>query len=221
MSITVTHLFNGRRGTTLADGTASGIFKTAVTGNIALGPLGLDGDYHADRSVHGGVDKALHHFPAEHYARLAARFPAAAALLEVGSIGENLSSRGLDEHNACLGDVYALGDARLQLTQPRRPCWKIDQRYDVRGLAAYIAREGLTGWYYRVLSPATIRAGMTLELVERDPASPSVAEFHATLAAGRPPLARLARYAALDALPAALRERIGKRLAWLRRHPPS
>jgi MOSC domain-containing protein YiiM len=220
MSITVTHLFNGRRGTALADGTPSGIFKSAVTASIALGPLGLDGDHHADRSVHGGIDKALHHFPAEHYARLAARFPAAAALLEVGSIGENLSSHGLDEHNVCLGDVYALGDARLQLTQPRRPCWKIDQRYDVRGLAAYIAHEGLTGWYYRVLTPAAIHAGMTLELVERDPAAPSVAEFHATLNARRPPLALLARYAAFEALPDALRERIDKRLAWLRRHPP-
>ncbi len=221
MSVIITHLFQGRRGTALADGTPSGIFKRAVTAPVALGTAGLDGDYHADPSVHGGAEKALHHFPAEHYAQLAARFPAAAALLEVGSIGENLSSRGLDEHRACLGDVYALGDARVQITQPRRPCWKIDQRYDVRGLAACIAREGFTGWYYRVLTPATIHAGMTLELVERDPAAPSVAEFHATLAARRPPLARLARYAALDALPAALRARIGKRLAWLRRHPPS
>jgi len=221
MSIIITHLFKGRRGTTLADGTPSGILKRAVTTPVALGAAGLDGDYHADRSVHGGAEKALHHFPAEHYARLAASFPAAAALLDTGSIGENLSSRGLDEHGACIGDIYALGDARLQLTQPRRPCWKIDQRYDVRGLAAHIARAGLTGWYYRVLSPATIEAGMTLELVERDPAAPSVAEFHATLAARRPPLAVLARYAALDALPAALRARIGTRLAWLRRHPPS
>ncbi len=221
MSVTITHLFTGRRGTALADGTPSGIFKTAVTIPTVLGTAGLDGDYHADPSVHGGAEKAVHHFPAEHYAQLAARFPAAAALLEVGSIGENLSSRGLDEHGVCIGDVYALGDARLQLTQPRRPCWKIDQRYDVRGLAACIAREGITGWYYRVLTPATIRTGMALELVERDPAAPSVAEFHAALAAPRPPLALLARYAALDALPAALRARIGKRLAWLRRHPSS
>ncbi|MEQ8661636.1 MAG: MOSC domain-containing protein [Gammaproteobacteria bacterium] len=218
MSVTITGLYCGQRGTTLPDGTASGMRKGAVP-HATVGPLGLIGDYQADRLVHGGADKAVHHYPAAHYAHLAAAFPAAAHALVAGSLGENLSSSGIDEHGVHIGDVYACGAVRLQLTQPRRPCWKIDQHHELRGLAALIARAGRTGWYYRVLTGGRISAGMPCELIDRDAAAPSIAELHATLAAARPPLDTLARYATLAALPAALRRRIATRLAWLRRHP--
>ncbi|MGR8921710.1 MAG: MOSC domain-containing protein, partial [Gammaproteobacteria bacterium] len=162
----------------LPDGTASGIFKQAVSGPVEVAPLGLAGDRQVDRSVHGGPDKAVHHFPAEHYAPLADAFAGARGLLAPGSIGENLSTLGLTEANVAIGDVFAAGSVRLELTQPRRPCWKIDGRYDVRGMAAWIQQAGATGWYYRVLEPGLLAAGEPLTLVDRAPDAVSVAEFN-------------------------------------------
>ncbi|MCB1749995.1 MAG: MOSC domain-containing protein [Gammaproteobacteria bacterium] len=219
MRVAILALYRATAAGAFADGTASGIFKTPVAGPVQVGREGLDGDFHADRSVHGGPDQALHHFPAEHYPPLAAAFPRAAAALVPGSIGENLTTHGLAEHDVCIGDVYAVGAVRLQVTAPRRPCWKIDRRYDARGMAAHIIAAGLTGWYYRVLDGGWLEAGAPLECVERPAQAPSVAAFHAALRATRPPAEVLERLAALAALPVAWQRRLRARLDWLRRHP--
>src|SRR5574343_659543 len=116
-------------------GRPTGMYKQPATGPLELGPEGFVGDQQADRRVHGGPDKAVHLYPARHYARLAARFPEAAALLVAGSNGENLSTPDLDENDIHLGDIWQLGTARLQLSQPRSPCWKIDERYACDGMA--------------------------------------------------------------------------------------
>lgn len=218
MSATILAIYRASRAGSLVDGTPSGMIKYAIDGPVAVTRLGLDGDIQVDRTVHGGPDKAVHHFPREHYAALAGAFPAIAALLRPGSIGENLSTVGIDEGQVRMGDVYAAGPLRLQVSLPRRPCWKIDRRYDCRGLAAQIAAHGLVGWYYRVLAGGLLAAGMTLDCVERDETAPSVAGFHATVSAARPPLDDLARLADLAGLPAAWRQRLRDRLAWLRRH---
>lgn len=215
---TVTALFACRNPVTLPDGTASGIVKTAESGPVAVGPTGLKCDTQVDRSVHGGVDKALHAFPVSHYPHLAAAFPAAAATLVAGSLGENLALAGVDETAVCIGDVVALGELKLQLTQPRRPCWKIDQRFDVHGMAAWVRRTGRVGWYYRVLQPGLLRAGDCMTLLTRDPAAPTVADYHALLLQTRPPAGKLARLQQLKSLPAECRKRISQRLDWLRQH---
>src|SRR3546814_11858424 len=100
--------------------------------------------------LHGGPEKALHHFPARNYALFAPRFPEIAAQFVPGSIGENFSTDEWTEEEVCIGDVYALGSARIQLNQPRSPCWKIDARYGVDGLTQFVADQGVAGWYYRV-----------------------------------------------------------------------
>ncbi|MGE0483760.1 MAG: MOSC domain-containing protein [Gammaproteobacteria bacterium] len=219
MHLPILALYRATAPGTFDDGTASGIFKQAVAGAVTLGRNGLDGDVQVDRSVHGGADQALHHYPAEHYPRLATAFPRAARDLVPGSIGENLATHGLAEADVCLGDVFAVGAVRLQVTAPRRPCWKIDRRYDARGMAAFIIDAGLTGWYYRVLDGGTLAAGAQMACIERLPCAPSIAEFHATLRAVRPPREALERFADLGALPAAWRRRLRERLDWLRRHP--
>jgi len=160
----------------------TGIFKRARFDPLWLGHEGLAGDAQADRRVHGGPEKALHQYPVAHYAQLAAAFPAAAAQLVPGSIGENLSVAGWDENNVCIGDVFRLGDARIQVSQPRSPCWKIDRRYGVVGMTQLIGSQGLTGWYFRVLEEGEVGAGCAFELIERAVAAVSVA---ATFAARR------------------------------------
>lgn len=202
----------------LAGGRPSAIIKRALAGEVRLGALGLAGDAQADRRLHGGPDKALHQFPSEHYVRLAAAFPAIGELLAPGSIGENIASLGMTEDTVCLGDIYRFDAARIQVTQPRRPCGKIDRRYGVDGLARYIEQQGCCGWYFRVLEEGTVRAGASLTLLERQPEAISLADFHATLREARPPLARLERLAAMEVLGGEWLKRLRSRLEWLLRH---
>jgi MOSC domain-containing protein YiiM len=149
------------------DNKPTGIFKSEIVMPAWVGNEGLTGDAQADRHVHGGPDKALHQYPVAHYARLAAAFPEARELLVPGSIGENLSVPGWDESNICIGDVFRLGDAVIQVSQPRSPCWKIDHRYGVEGMAKFIDDEGITGWYFRVLEEGSVESGCSFELIDR------------------------------------------------------
>ena len=148
-------------------GSRSAIAKTPRSGPVRIGELGLDGDEQGDRRVHGGVDKAVHHYPFEHYARWRAELGALPVLAAPGAFGENLSSAGLDESGVCLGDRYALGSVVLEVSQGRQPCWKLNDRFGVRDMARRVQDTGRTGWYYRVLQPGVARAGDTLQLLER------------------------------------------------------
>jgi MOSC domain-containing protein YiiM len=208
-------VFSGQVAQLVGDSRSSAIAKTAVAGACWLDVEGLVGDAQADRRVHGGAGKALHHFPAEHHARLAAAFPAARHL-EPGGLGENLSTRGMTEAEVCIGDVFRLGGTRIQVSQPRTPCWKIDHRTGCEGVAAFIAEQGLAGWYYRVLESGEIAAGDWLEHLERPAAAVSLAEFNNTVREPRPALAALARLAAASGLDPLWVARLRQRAEWLR-----
>src|SRR3546814_5998980 len=85
-----------------------------------------------------------------------------------GAFGENISTRGLDEDNVCLGDRFELGSALLEVSQGRQPCWKLNDRFGVPDMVRRVQSSGRTGWYYRVLRPGTARAGEPLRLASRD-----------------------------------------------------
>lgn len=197
------------------NGRPSGIYKTRVSTAIALAAPGLAGDQQADREVHGGEDKAVHYYPLEHYATLAAAFDAISVPLVPGTLGENLSGAGLSEESVFVGDIFALGETRLQVTQPRQPCWKIDARLGQEGAAAYIAEHGCMGWYLRVLTPGTIHPGDRLNLLERIPGNIPLAELWRTWQDLRPDLDTLNRWLAMPGLSANWRKKITQRLAWL------
>ncbi len=198
-------------------GRPTGIYKQAVTAALELGPEGFVGDQQADRRVHGGPDKAVHLYPAAHYAKLASRFPEAAGQLVIGSLGENLSAE-LDEHDVRVGDIWCLGTARLQVCQPRNPCWKIDERFGCDGMAAYIAEHRLTGWYWRVLTPGRIAPGDTLELGAAADTL-TLAEAMMCWQAHRPTLADLEKLAAAPGIADHWRQKIIARANWLRNNP--
>ena len=126
LTATIDGLFIGRVAQLAGDSRSSAIVKTATSEPCLLTTEGLAGDEQADRRVHGGVQKAVHLYPAEHYARLAAAFPDAQHMVP-GGLGENLSTHGLTESNVCIGDVFRINEACLQVLQPRSFCWKIDQ----------------------------------------------------------------------------------------------
>lgn len=216
MQVRIDAIYTGVAQAMPDDGRPTAIFKTPRRDVLGIGREGLAGDVQADRRVHGGPDKAVHQFPAEHYARFAAAFTPARGAFAPGNIGENFSSSGLREEDVCIGDVFALGSARLQLCQPRTPCWKIDARFGVDGLAQLIEREGIAGWYYRVLQTGTAQAGDTLQLLEREPQAVSLREYWQLKQATRPPAADLLRLLASPGLAENQRQRWQQRFDWLR-----
>ncbi len=196
----------------------TGMYKQPVTSALDLGPEGFIGDHQADRRVHGGPDKAVHLYPAAHYARLAEAFPAAADALVPGSLGENISTSELTEEDVRIGDIWQLGSARLQVCQPRNPCWKIDERFSADGMAAFIAEHRLTGWYWRVLTPGRVSPGDDLRL-EATSTGPGLLAAMALWQAHRPPVEELAALAACPGIAQQWKQKIDQRVEWLRKNP--
>jgi MOSC domain-containing protein YiiM len=143
----------------------TGFYKRAQEGPQWLGYQGFRGDEVADTRFHGGVDKAVCVYATEHYPY----WEQVPGMEEVamGAFGENLSLKGLTEEEACIGDIYAVGEALVQVSQPRQPCWKLARRWRVKDLAVQVERNGKTGFYFRVLRHGHVQAGDRLELRER------------------------------------------------------
>jgi MOSC domain-containing protein YiiM len=154
-------------------------FKSPVNGPVWLGRTNLAGDGQANRKVHGGPDKAVLAYPGAHYPLWRAEL--GMPDLPYGAFAENLTVSELREGSVCLGDVYAIGDARLQVSQPRQPCSNITRRWDIRGLTQKVEATGRTGWYLRVLTEAFIEAGMDVQLLERPTPDWSIARATSTM----------------------------------------
>jgi MOSC domain-containing protein YiiM len=200
-------------------GRPTGMYKQAATGKLDIGFDGFTADQQADKRVHGGPEKAIHLYPAAHYAKLAERFPDAAAKLIPGSNGENISTPDLTEADVHIGDIYRLGSARLQVCQPRNPCWKIDERYSSEGMAAFIAEHRLTGWYWRVLTPGHCFPGDDLQLETPATTSQTLAEAMLLWQNHRPPLAELEQLAATPGIATQWQCKMEQRMQWLHKNP--
>lgn len=210
-----TRLFAGTPRRIDDEGQFSAIWKDPVAGSVRISKEGLVGDVQADRRVHGGPEKAVHHYAGENYARLAEHFPQIADTLVVGSIGENISTFGLDEASVCIGDIFRIGSAVLQVSQPRSPCWKIDSRYGVKGITAHIVESGLTGWYYRVLEEGEATTGDCFEHLERPAGAVPLETLWTIWNRHRPDAVRLAAIADAPGLTPAWIKKIRERLDWL------
>jgi len=153
---------------------STGIFKSKVAGPIWVRHHNLDGDGQADLGVHGGRDKAVYAYGFDAYSwwkkTLNQDLPG-------GAFGENLTVETLDEKTLGIGDVLDLGDCRLQITEPRFPCFKLGIKFnDVKILKTFI-ESGRPGIYFRVLKEGQIRPGDSLKMVERHAAGVSVDTF--------------------------------------------
>jgi MOSC domain-containing protein YiiM len=143
----------------------TGMCKQPVSGEVFLSMQGFEGDGVGDRRNHGGEDKAVCVYSMDHYpywaATLNITMPAAA-------FGENLSVEGLREGDICIGDVFRIGTAVVQVSQPRQPCGTLAARYGRNDLIKLVADSGKTGLYFRVLTEGLVQAGDVVSLVERD-----------------------------------------------------
>lgn len=213
----IDHVFAGGLGLLKPEGQRTGIFKQRRSGPVRVELHGIVGDQHGDTRVHGGPEKAVHHYAAENYQHLAQAFAHCAHELLPGSLGENISALELSERNVHIGDVFQMGSAVLQVSQPRSPCWKINHRFDAERMSMHVAKERITGWYYRVLQPGFIEAGDRIELLERQTERFSIDEFWQVQLSHRPVIDDLLVLAASRGLAEDWKRRLSERAKWLQK----
>ena len=142
----------------------SGIFKSGVDGPVWLGETNLAGDGQADLVHHGGPDRAVLVYSADHYTSWEDRFGRS---LQYGSFGENFAVSGTNETEVCIGDRWVSDDIEIEVSQPRLPCFKLARRLDMPGLNLEVVKKRNGGWYTRTLKPGNVERGQKLTLVER------------------------------------------------------
>ncbi|RUS47116.1 MOSC domain-containing protein [Cohnella sp. AR92] len=186
----------------------SGIYKEPVAQPVRLGLTGIEGDEQADLVNHGGPDKAVcvysrDHYP--HWERVLGRS------LPIGAFGENFTVEGLSENEVHIGDTYRIGDAVVQVSQPRQPCWKLAMKWSLDELPVLVTEKGATGFYFRVLEPGLVGTG-DVRLLERHPARITVTEANRVMHGDRTDKDGLRKMLSLDALADSWKNTFAKRL---------
>lgn len=201
-------LLIGRPKTFRADGTMSAMQREAVNRPVTLRKLGFEGDEVGDPTVHGGVDKAVHFYPAEHYPKWIAHFTREnfthPLLNQAGAFGENISASGLTEDRLRIGDRFRVGKALVEVAQGRQPCWKLDHHFGVHGLSGAVIKTGRSGGYFRVIEEGEVSPSDRIEQVERAQHDWTIERVFQLLIGGghkapdaRPQLAELAKLESL------------------------
>lgn len=151
------------------------IFKEPVAGAVAIRKLNLAGDQQADLTVHGGTEKAVYAYPAEHYDYWREQLPD--ARLSWGAFGENLTTEGLREDSVFIGDRLRVGSATLMVTQPRMPCYKLQLKFGRDDMIKKFLISGRCGIYFSVVEEGEVSAGSEIEFLSRDSNRVSIADI--------------------------------------------
>jgi MOSC domain-containing protein YiiM len=166
----------------------SAIRKTNISNlesgiKIQINNLGIQGDEQADLSVHGGLEKAVYVYPAEHYMfwnELLTRETKKPTTLQHGALGENFTIEGLLETQVFVGDKLEIGELEFVVTKLREPCFKFNAALGHKGAAKAMVQSGYSGWYLRVLKTGLVSAGATLKLIP-GPRNTSIAQQNQNL----------------------------------------
>jgi Uncharacterized protein conserved in bacteria len=192
------------------DTVQTSIFKAPVTGRVRVGRVNLAGDRQSDLTVHGGPDKAVYVYPAEHYEYWREELPGVA--LPWGSFGENLTTEGLFEGSVHIGDELTIGSASFVLTQPRLPCFKLAIRFGRLDMVKRFLRSGRTGFYLSVSKEGDVAADDAIALRATDAAAVTVADIVSLYASDAENLDLLRRASNAPALPESWRDYFRKRI---------
>lgn len=187
----------------------TGIFKSPVTGKLNLRTLNLDGDEQADLTVHGGRDKAVYAYPSEHYSPWQAKLN---RQLLPGAFGENFTTEGLVEDRVHIGDEFRIGTARLVVTQPRMPCYKLGIRFDDPNMVKTFLQARLPGIYFAVADEGEVAAGDSIQLIHTDERRVTVSDMLALMLNRAPDRGELRQILEIPGLAAVWREEFQSRL---------
>lgn len=188
---------------------STGIFKTTVNGPLFLSSLNFVGDEQADLIHHGGKDKAVCVYPFEHYPYWENELQ---RTLAPAAFGENLTIRGYLEEDVCIGDIFKLGDALVQISQPRQPCYKLALRYDSPDMPQKVQDTGYTGFYFRVLEEGTVSNSSSLKRISNHPKAITVSYANYLMHHKKDDLAGIKRILELEELSESWRKTFLKRL---------
>lgn len=186
------------------------IWKTAVEGEVRAHRLNLDGDRQSDLSVHGGPEKAVYAYPAEHYEYWAREFPGME--LRWGAFGENFTTEGVLEGDVKIGDGFRVGTAEFRVTQPRMPCYKLGVRFGRADMVKRFLRSGRTGFYLAVFREGEVTRSESIEFTHRSDHDVTVADIGALYTHDADNQDLLRRAVELPALPDSWRDYFRKRL---------
>jgi MOSC domain-containing protein YiiM len=193
----------------------TGIVKSPVEGPIALRRHNLDGDQQADLSVHGGPTKAVYVYPTEHYAFWRSELPDVA--FGWGHFGENFSVEGLEERSMFIGDEYRVGTARVVVTEPRMPCFKLGIRFEMADMLKRFLQSGRSGFYFGVVKEGEVQAGDTLEQLSTHPDRLTIADVTDLYTTEKGNVALLRKAIGATALPDSWKGYFAKQLVKLER----
>ena len=154
----------------------TGIYKVSTTEPLMIRKTNIDGDRQADLTVHGGVDKAVYAFPAEHYSYYQETLKQDP--YETGQFGENLTTEGMLESDVHIGDRYQVGEVVLEVSQPRSPCYKFAIKMGTAESLSVCINSAKTGFYFRVLSEGVVQSGDCIEIEYSNDTAPTVEEVH-------------------------------------------
>lgn len=152
----------------------TGIYKYPVEAPISLEFEDVKNDHVFDRRYHGGFDKACYLYSADHYPFWESKYPDQA--WQWGMFGENLTVKGLNESEIRIGDCFQIGDAEVQVSQPRQPCFKLGVRFGTQQIVDDFWLLQYPGVYVRVVKPGSVKKGARLILQSRNQESLSVSE---------------------------------------------
>ena len=144
---------------------ATGIYKMPTQEEVYVSSLQIGGDQQADLINHGGKDQAICAYSSEHFSYWEKMLNKP---FMPGAFGENFTISGLNEKNACIGDVFEIGEAVIQISQPRQPCYKLGNKFNSEELPVLVQNTGYSGFYFRVLKEGFIKPEQNLRLVERN-----------------------------------------------------
>ena len=185
------------------------IGKAPMAGRVRLTRLGLVGDQQEDLRHHGGPDRALCAYVADHHPGWVGALGRAP---EPGLFGENLTVQGIDESQVHCGDRFRIGSAIIEITTPRIPCMTLTRRLGYAEAIPFIRALGWCGWYNRVIEEGEAEAGEEMELIHPDPAGVSIREIYGVNSDKSAPRAALERVMAVKALPDEWRAKFQARL---------
>ncbi len=175
----------------------SGIAKSKIDSAVLLTELGLAGDEQADLVNHGGPDKALCVYSFHHYPQWESLLNHS---LPFGSFGENFTVQHVDESDIHIGDLFRIGSAVVQISQPRQPCWKLAMKWGLDELPLLVTESGATGFYFRVLEPGEVMPGDQLQLKISHPARVTVAEANRVMHKDKQDIEGINRLLAIEEL---------------------
>lgn len=157
----------------------TGIFKTPTQEPIFLGKTDVEKDTVVDRKYHGGLDKACYLFSAEEYKYWKKLYPNLD--WDWGKFGENLTIAGLEESQIRIGDIYKLGGALVQISQPREPCYKLGIRFETQNIIKQFIDRSHPGTYVRIMEEGLVSQGDSMVLVKQSENSLTIQQFYQLL----------------------------------------